>query len=604
MTFHDHTAKIEEEVRKEQKPGLGHLLRLFLFAFKCTKEISTIYLGAFLVLSFLRPFLAFLWGRYIQTAENSSAENGILAALLLLAGYFVIQFLIELLNRYVYLYDELEQLNVVQANRQQEKLYAKLYRKLALLRPEYFEVPVLNDRVDQVFRFTTDKYGGLNTSVMLQGYVVISKAVSVITIAMSLYFFQPWLCLLVLAAPLPTVWTRTVGQKLKFEFMKDNTVLFRRAEYFQDVMLSSAGKELKTFGLYDFFFQKWKTAADEYTVKEKELIHAQSKFLIFNALIISLTTVSGMVAAILLMAARKISLGALGAVLALVTTLVGDMKELLTGFATFQMKKQEAAQFFDLMEMPEQGPSKENESRFEEAGLRGVKYRYPLTDKYVLDGVDLKIRKGEKVAFVGENGAGKSTAVKLLTGLLQTSEGEVLFSKEQGSGARCGGSSVVCQNPARYLTFTAADNVYLGDTMHQREDERIQEALDFAGLGEIDGGTFLGKEIGGTELSGGQWQKLAIARSVYRNRELVILDEPTSNLDPLAEAEIFRKYLEMAEGKTVIFVTHRMGVAALADRVVVFSGGRIVQEGTHQQLIHQKGEYARLYWEQAKWYDR
>ena len=268
MSFHDHTTKIEKEVRGEQKPELKHLLRLFLLAFQCTKGISTIYLAAFLMLSLLRPFLAFLWGRYIQTAETSDGE-AVLAGMLLLAGYFVLQCLIELLERYVYLYDELEQLNVVQANRQQEKLYTKLYRKLASIRPEYFEIPMLNDRVEQVFRFTTDKYGGMNTSVMLQGYVVISKTVSVITIAMSLYFFQPWLCLLVLLAPLPTVWIRTAGQRMKFEFMKDNTGLLRRSDYFQNVMLSSTGKELKTFGLYDFFYQKWNTAVDEYTVRKR-----------------------------------------------------------------------------------------------------------------------------------------------------------------------------------------------------------------------------------------------------------------------------------------------------------------------------------------------
>lgn len=172
---------------------------------------------------------------------------------------------------------------------------------------------MLNDLVEWVFRFTTDKHGGLNTSMMLQGYVVISKTVSVITIAMFLYFFQPWLCLLVLLVPPPTVWIRTAGQKMKFEFMKNNTGLFRQADYFQDVMLSFAGKELKTFGLYD-----------------------------------------------------------------------------------------------------------------------------------------------------------------------------------------------LSQNPARYLTFTAGDNVHFGDTAHMREDERIRETLDFVGLEEPDSGTLLGKETGGAELSGGQ----------------------------------------------------------------------------------------------------
>lgn len=608
MAIHDDTTKIERDVLQEQSPRMKHLFRLFGFAFNCTRVISTIYLGVFLALSLLRPVFALLWGRYIQIAERAQGIKEMAAACLLLAGYAVIRFLTELMERYLYLYDETEQLNVIQTNRQQERLYAKLYRKLASVSPEYFEIPKVNDRIEQVFRFTTDKAGGLNTSVMLQGYIVVSRAVSVATITSSLYIFSPWLCLMVFLALLPTVWGRTVGQKLLFEFMKNNTGLLRKADYFQGLMLSTAGKEIKTLGVHDFFYQKWRQAADEYTRKEEGLIRAQSKFLILNSLVINATTVAGMIIAILLMAAGQIDLGALGAVLLLVSTLVNDMKELLTGYVGFHMKKQEAAQFFDLMEMPEQEPA-EGSSYNEPDGaeLREVSYRYPMTEKYVLNDVNLTIHRGEKIAFVGENGAGKSTAVKLLAGILQPSYGKAIFhnsGKEEQENGKEKRGNVVFQDSAHYLTFSVADNVYLGDTHNPRDEKRIGEALSFAGLGETNGSMILGKEIGGGDLSGGQWQKLSIARSVYRNKGLIILDEPTSSLDPLAETEIIEKYLRLAEGRTVVFVTHRIGMAALADRIIVFSKGKIVQEGTHTQLINQGGEYARLYQEQAKWYRR
>ena len=114
----------------------------------------------------------------------------------------------------------------------------------------------------------------------------------------------------------------------------------------------------------------------------------------------------------------------------------------------------------------------------------------------------------------------------------------------------------------------------------------------------------LGKTIGGTELSGGEWQKLAIARSVYRNGDFMILDEPTSNLDPIAEADIFQQYIKMSEGKTVLFVTHRISLAALAERIIVLKDGKIIQDGSHEELFSQPdSEYARLYQEQAKWYE-
>jgi ATP-binding cassette subfamily B protein len=390
--------------------------------------------------------------------------------------------------------------------------------------------------------------------------------------------------------------------------MKDNTQLIRRAGYFQDMMISPAGKELKTLGLYDFFYKKWKDIADEYTLKEKKLIRTQANLQIINYFLLSLANVGGSVFAIVLMAMGRLTLGALGAALSLVTTLVNDTKELLAGFVTVYMKKNEAAQFFDLMEMQEQKNEGAGLNAFKLIEAKRLKYRYPLTDKYVLDGIDLCIRKGEKIAFVGENGMGKTTLVKLITGTLAPSDGELLVNDIEAEQINpvCwyNGMSVVVQDPARYVTFTVGDNVFFGDTAKERNETDIDIAMTFSGLDGIEKDTLLGKDIGGTELSGGQWQKLAIARAAYRGRDLIILDEPTSNLDPLAETEIFKNYIALAEDKTVIFVTHRISVASLADRIIVFADGKIVQDGTHNELIGCDGEYARLYKEQAKWYNR
>lgn len=129
-------------------------------------------------------------------------------------------------------------------------------------------------------------------------------------------------------------------------------------------------------------------------------------------------------------------------------------------------------------------------------------------------------------------------------------------------------------------------------------------ALEFSGFDGADKDALLGKDIGGTDLSGGQWQKISIARAYYRNRDFIVLDEPTSNVDPLAETDIFRKYMDMTEGKTVIMVTHRISVASLVNRIFVFKNGEIVEDGTHEKLLLNNGEYARLYSTQAQWYNR
>ena len=196
----------------------------------------------------------------------------------------------------------------------------------------------------------------------------------------------------------------------------------------------------------------------------------------------------------------------------------------------------------------------------------------------------------------------------ILTGMLEPSKGLIFLdgrnTEKIDSAYRYDSQACVFQEPARFHSFTIADNVFLGDVSKKREEEQIDTALAFAGLEGMDKTAALGKDIGGTDLSGGQWQKLAIARAYYRDRNLIVLDEPTSNLDPIAEAEVFRKYLAMTRGRPVIMVTHRISIAALADRIVVFKDGIIAEDGTHEDLLSRNGEYARLYSAQAEWYDR
>lgn len=253
------------------------------------------------------------------------------------------------------------------------------------------------------------------------------------------------------------------------------------------------------------------------------MIRTEAVLQIINYFLLSLANVSGSVFAIILMTMDKLTLGALGAVLSLVSTLVNDTKELLAGFITVYMEKNEAAQFFDLMELPEQ----KDEGAFDVIETKGLKYRYPMTERYVLDGIDLCIRKGERVAFVGENGMGKSTFVKLISGIFRPSDGEFLINGVTAEQINPVGwynrVSAVVQDPARYVTFTVADNVFLGDTAGIRNEASIDGSLSFSGLDDIDKDSLLGKDIGGTELSGGQWQKLTIARAAYRDRNLRVL---------------------------------------------------------------------------------
>lgn len=604
----DKTKNIELLVQKDRKPRFQYVIKLWLYIFSSVKVMSAIFLGLFITLSVLQPILAFVWGGYISKAE-ANINDTIIPSLLLILVYFVINTIIDLLNRYIGLYggETIEQLAVVQDNRQKELFHSRIFKKIASFSSEYMEIAKINDNINQVFSFASDYWSGASRGVMLQSYAVVAKIVSIVFIVASLYIFNPWLCVIAIVAPLPSLYSMILGQKLQFRFIKDNMKMQRRINYFQELMLSSSAKELKTFGLYDHFYKIWKDLSDEYTRKERKMIKRRTLLNIVNNTIVSLANIGGSIFAIVLMASGYITIGELGAALALTGTLIGDTNALLGSFSTLFSKENQATQFFDLMELPNNQSEGVNCDDISIIEAKDLRYRYPLTTNYILNDVNLNIKDGEKIALVGENGAGKTTFVKLLLGILSPSSGELRINGTQVEEidpiSRYHTTSVVMQDPPAYATFTVGDNIYIGDISKPRNEEEIDSAMAFSGIEGVGKDELLGKDIGGTDLSGGQWQKIAIARAAYRNRNFIVLDEPTSNLDPIAEAEIFNKYISLSRDKTVVFVTHRVSVASLADRIIVFDRGKIVGDGTHDELLNNR-QYAKLYEEQAKWYNR
>ncbi len=243
--------------------------------------------------------------------------------------------------------------------------------------------------------------------------------------------------------------------------------------------------------------------------------------------------------------------------------------------------------------------------------LDHVSFRYPGSDTWILKDVCMRIPAGESLSLVGDNGAGKTTLVKLLMGLYEPVSGRILLDgrdlREYDREAYWRKVGVVFQD-FKTLAFSIRDNIVLGK--EPADDARLWAALRESGLWETVQGlpekenAYLGKAFyeNGIELSGGEQQKIAIAQMRYKNAPVMILDEPTANLSPMEEYRIFRQFYEMAAGKTVVFISHRMSSCRLCDRIVVLQGGSVAEQGTHEELMEKEGLYAGMFRTQAQYY--
>jgi ABC-type multidrug transport system fused ATPase/permease subunit len=330
-----------------------------------------------------------------------------------------------------------------------------------------------------------------------------------------------------------------------------------------------------------------------------------------------------------------LGIGVFTLVLTLTRQLLQFSGDLFSGMANLVSYLPYMGEYFSLMELPreqtlsgqemsDEGQKKRGMAEQREASatvgqkqageisFKGVSFAYPDTDREILHDISVRIRPGEKVAIVGENGSGKTTFINLLCGLYEAGKGEISVSgrdiKTETARVR-EDLTVAVQNFAHYED-TMRENIVISDGSRRVEDGEIRELLKSLDSLEVvesqkEG---LSERLGsyslkGNDLSGGQWQKLAIARAAWRNKSsIMILDEPTAALDPVAETKLYQDFNALTGDRTVLLISHRLGVTSLVDRILVFSDGRIIEDGSHKELMQAGGYYAKMYQAQAEWY--
>lgn len=432
-------------------------------------------------------------------------------------------------------------------------------------------------------------------------------------IAIGIYLFRlkPMLIITLLLAFIPAMLAQTVNIRIFAALEDESAPLRREYDYYQKAICDREYfKETRILGAFHFFYKLFE---DTMKILTRKIWKAERRVALFQFLL-DLTTFAGMaVSAYLLFTATmsgEITVGMFAAVFAALTQIFAIMQEVVKQhMGNMNRDIGKVVNFIRLLDMPERTGEEGKPDFTKGIAAENISFCYPGRDTPSVKNVSLHIAEGETIAIVGENGAGKSTLVRLLTGIYRPAEGRVLIGGLDTAGYSPASiftrTSGVFQKYQRYK-MTLEENVAISDHTVEANPNRIRSVLAEAGFekGGMELGTMLSPEWGGVDISGGQWQRVAIARGLYRVNDFIMLDEPTSAIDPIEETKIYKQFAHLAEGKCALIVTHRIGSAKLADRIIVMDAGEIVDIGTHEELIARPGQYARMWEAQAQWYER
>jgi ATP-binding cassette, subfamily B, bacterial len=502
----------------------------------------------------------------------------------------------------------------------------RLMRHAATLDLEQFENPEFYDHLERARQQTTNRVG------LLSQIVGIGQSfITLITMSAALLAFSPWLLLLLIVVVLPGVIGEAHFGALTYHLMWKRAPDRRMLDYLRFVGASDrTAKEVQLFGLADWLIERYRVLSERFHKETRELGIRRAVV----GILLSFVRVGGYYGAYLLMVARaiggSISLGSL-------TFLAGTfsrgrdlVSNILLSASGIHEQSLYLRDLFVFFEMQPTIASRPGAPRVPRPIARGfvfddVGFKYPGSERWAIRNVSFELHAGERLALVGENGAGKTTITKLLARLYDPTEGRILLDgidlRDYDVASLRQAIGVIFQDFVRYdMRFD--ENVGVGEIEPVRsylDDEAAtgngstptaiqaaaENSLAASLLPRFTGGyrQMLGRRFeGGVDLSGGEWQKIALARAYMRDAQVLILDEPTAALDARAEYEVFTRFAELMADRTAVLISHRFSTVRMADRIAVLKDGRVVEEGTHDELVSRGGLYGELFSMQAAGY--
>ncbi|MBP1990880.1 ATP-binding cassette domain-containing protein [Paenibacillus eucommiae] len=434
-----------------------------------------------------------------------------------------------------------------------------------------------------------------------------------ILIAVMLIFGQ-WIPVtaVMLAAVLLSVVSSKTSKSLE-NLARIQTPDRRLLRHYAELMTERNGaKEIRLFGLGRLLTERWTRILEQQSSETTKAVRSSELRKIGPELLMAL--IGGLLLAlvVLMPGANKLTAGDFALLFMALTMLLSQLPDLIGQIVAMRKQYMKWEDFRAYLDLEEENLTRADSLNSEESldslqlQVSELSFRYPGASRDTLSGVSFTIPPGCRAALVGENGSGKSTLIKLLLGLYPPNEGEIIWRGSKNGQvtkamATDGPISVVFQDFTR-LYLNLRENVALGKLTAIGQDALLQSSLQSAGSSFSDLNIQFGAPFGGIEPSGGEWQKIATARAMLRDANFVFFDEPTAALDPQAEKEAFELFLRVTKGRSALLVTHRLGAAKLADLIIVMKDGRLVEQGTHDELMQRSGPYSHMFNLQASWY--